>query len=144
MIYARINLEQTNYTTLQSNWEFIQQPDIETLSAIYAQYCKYKKFKSVMPIFNSEYTDLQNDIIGYFDNNQLVAFSLIKKYDRDNVEALQFAWTYHNPKLRLGIRSLEHECALYKHLGYKFLYLGEANEYKSKIQGFEILGKLNV
>jgi hypothetical protein len=144
MIYARIDLERTNYTILQSNWQFIQQPNTQTLNAIYAQYCNYKKFKSVMPIFDSEYTDLQTDIIGYFDNNQLVAFSLIKKYDCDNVEALQFAWTYHNPKLRLGITSLEHECALYKQLGYKFLYLGEANEYKSKIQGFEILGKVNV
>ena len=139
MIYARIDLEKTNYTTLQSNWQFIRNPDIDALNNIYIQYCKHKKFRSVMPIFNSEYTDTQTDVIGYFDNNQLEAFSLIKKYDHDNVEALQFAWTYHDPKLRLGITSLEHECALYKHLGYKFLYLGEANEYKSKIQGFEIL-----
>ena len=93
-----------------------------------------------MPIFDSEYTDSKIDVIGYFDQTVLVAFSLIKKYDHDNIEAVQFAWTYHDPKLRLGIRSLEHECALYKKLGFKYLYLGEANEYKKRIDGFEILG----
>ena len=139
MIYARINLEQTDYSAFISNWEFITNPDIFVLNQIYQKYCQYKKFSSVMPIFDSEYTDPQSDIIGYYDNGQLVAFSLIKRYDSINAEAVQFAWTYHNPKLRLGIRSLEHECALYKKLGYKFLYLGEADEYKSKISGFEIV-----
>ena len=140
MIYARIDLEQTSYSTMQSNWGFISNPDTVLLNNIYLQYCKYKKFPSVMPIFDCEYTDTRNDVIGYYDHHQLVAFSIIRKYDNKNIEAVQFAWTYHDPKLRLGIRSLEHECALYKHAGYKFLYLGEANEYKSKIQGFEILG----
>lgn len=93
-----------------------------------------------MPIFRSEYTDVNNDIIGYYDQNNLVAFSLLRKFDTENVEAIQFAWTYNNPKLQLGIKSLHQECAIYKALGYKFLYLGEANEYKRKIDGFEILG----
>jgi len=97
-----------------------------------------------MPIFDREYQDPGNDIIGYFDQDQLVAFSIIRKYDQDNVEAVQFAWTYHNPKQRLGIESLKHESALYKKLGYKYLYLGGADEYKSKIDGFEVLGELNV
>jgi hypothetical protein len=65
MIYARIDLERTNYTILQSNWQFIQQPNIQTLNAIYTQYCNYKKFKSVMPIFDSEFTDPKNDMILY-------------------------------------------------------------------------------
>ena len=142
MIYARINLTYTNYNTLKSNWSYVKIPNIDLLNSIYKKYCQYKKFKSVMPIFDSEYLDNNNDIIAYHDNNEIVAFSLIKKYDGLNVEALQFAWTYHNPKLRLGIKSLEHECALYKSLGYKFLYLGEAAEYKKQIDGFEILGPL--
>jgi len=140
MLYARINLDLTNYQILPSGWQFIYDPDIAVLNSIYTQYCKYKKFKSVMPIFDCEYTDPKTDVIGYFDHNKLEAFSLIKKYDSSSVEAIQFAWTYHNPQLRLGIKSLEHECALYKKMGFKFLYLGEANEYKSKIDGFEILG----
>ena len=140
MIYARINLEKTNYTLMQENWSYIKTPDPHLLNKIYYQYCRYKKFRSVMPIFDSEYLDTKNDIIGYYDNNDLVAFSLIKKYDRSNVEAVQFAWTYNDPKLQLGLRSLAHECALYKSLGYEFLYLGEADEYKKQIDGFEILG----
>jgi arginyl-tRNA--protein-N-Asp/Glu arginylyltransferase len=142
MIYARINLERTNYTVLQFDWEFIRDPNIATLNTIYTQYCRYKKFPSVMPIFDREYQDPFNDIIGYYDQNELVAFSIIRKYDLDNVEAVQFAWTYHDPKQSLGIASLKHECALYKKLGYKYLYLGGADEYKSKIDGFEILGSI--
>lgn len=140
MIYARINLEKTSYDQMQDNWEFITNPDIADLNNIYKKYCQYKRFPSVMPIFDSEYTDSKVDVIGYLDQGRLEAFSLIKKYDSHNVEAVQFAWTYHNPKLRLGIRSLEHECALYKNLGFKYLYLGEANEYKTAINGFELLG----
>ena len=142
MIYARINLNEVNYNISQSDWKFLHNPNIDVLNNIYLEYCKYKKFPSVMPIFASEYQDPKNDIIGYFDKEELVAFSIIKKYDHDNVEAIQFAWTYHDPKQSLGIESLKHECALYKKLGYKYLYLGGADEYKSKIDGFEILGPL--
>lgn len=142
MLYARINLQNTNYSIMPTNWKLIKNPNIEELNNIYKKYCQYKKFQSVMPIFPTEYTSVDNDIIGYYDNKQIVAFSIMRKYDSSNVEAVQFAWTYNNPKLRLGIKSLEHECALYKSLGFNFLYLGEANEYKSKILGFEILGGL--
>lgn len=138
MIYAKINLDKTNYP-IKLNWQYIRNPNIEELNKIYKKYCQHKKFESVMPIFDSEYVDTKNDIIGYFDKDTLVAFSLLRRYNQFDVEALQFAWTYHDPKLRLGIESLKHECAVYKNLGYKFLYLGEADEYKSKIQGFEIL-----
>ena len=140
MIYARINLSATNYSTSALDWQYIRNPDIDQLNTIYQQYCTYKKFESVMPIFSSEYTDPKNDIIGYFDRGTLVAFSLLRRYDTLNVEAIQFAWTYTNPKLRLGIESLKQECAIYKELGFKYLYLGEADEYKSAIDGFEILG----
>jgi hypothetical protein len=34
-----------------------------------------------MPIFDSRYTDPMTDVIGYYDHNKLVAFSLIKRYD---------------------------------------------------------------
>lgn len=143
MLFTRINLEKTNYQEMTSGWQFLQQPDISQLDQIYNDYCRYKKFKSVMPIFSSMYKDSTIDIVGYFDQNQLVAFSLIKKYDTANAEALQFAWTYHKPELNLGIKSLIHECALYKRLGFKFLYLGEFAEYKQKLQGFEVLGPVD-
>jgi hypothetical protein len=141
MLYARIDLLQTNYARLD-NFAFLRKPDIQELNNIYKTYCRYKKFSSVMPIFDSEYLDPDSDVLGYFDNNQLVAFSLIKKFDDQNIQAVQFAWIYHKPKLRLGIKSLENECAVYKDLGYRYLYLDEANEYKSKFNGFEILGPI--
>ena len=109
---------------------------------IYSKYCEHKQFSSVMPLFEQQFRDVSIEIIGYFSNRKLVAFSLIKLYDSDNVEALQFAWDYANPKLRLGIESLKNECAKSKARGYKYLYLGSADEYKSQIDGFEILGKL--
>jgi hypothetical protein len=141
MLYARIDLLQTNYLKLE-NFGYIKNPDIDQLNNIYREYCRYKGFKSVMPIFDSEYLDPNTDVLGYFDDNQLVAFSLIKKFDKHNIQAVQFAWTYHKPRMRLGIKSLEHECALYKELGFRYLYLEEANEYKSKFAGFEILGPI--
>ena len=122
--FARIDLSQTNYTPTVK-WEYLRDPDIPRLNLIYRDYCKYKHFASVMPIFDSRYTDSMTDVIGYYDNNKLVAFSLIKRYDNENALCDQFAWNYHNPRLR-----------------FQYLYLEQAHLYKSKIQGFEILGTL--
>ena len=94
-----------------------------------------------MPIFPEEYTDTKNDVLGYFNKDEkMVAFSLIRCYNSKNAEAVQFAWDYANPKLKLGFSSLENECAMYKKRGFDYLYLGEADPYKTKITGFEILG----
>lgn len=90
-----------------------------------------------MPIFDSEYLD--NEVIGYRHDGKLVAFSLIKIHDNENVEAIQFAWDYANPELKLGIKSLKNECAIYKARGYKYFYLGAAAKYK-QIDGYEELG----
>jgi hypothetical protein len=144
MKFARIHLDQTNYSYLKDDqWSWIPSPDpsmIRTLDDIYVQYCRYKKFSSFMPIFSTEYTDKMMYILGYHDQGELVAFSLIKRHTREDVEAVQFAWNYENPKLHLGIKSLRHECAIFKGLGFKYLWLGEANEYKKKIDGFEVMG----
>jgi hypothetical protein len=139
--YARINLSQTNYqATIE--WKFIHEPDITKLNDIYRTYCIYKHFGSVMPIFDSQYTDPDSDVIGYYHNSELVAFSLIKRYDNKNALCAQFAWTYSNPKLRLGIESLKTECAIYKERGFNYLYLDQAHLYKQEFQGFELLGPL--
>lgn len=141
MFYARINLTDTNYQKLDCQ-RILHPAPISDLQTIYKSYCDHKRFKSVMPIFDSEFVDPKNDVIGYYDQGQLVAFSLMRRYDADNVEAIQFAWDYANPKLRLGIESLKSECALYKARGFRYLYLGEANEYKREIDCFEMLGPL--
>jgi len=139
MMYARICLANTDYSILD-NFRFIQDPDPAELEHLYNAYCKHKGFRSVMPIFPEEYTSLGGEVLGYYDKDQLVAFSLMRVYNTKNVEAVQFAWDYVNPKLHLGINSLRSECAFYKSRGFDYLYLGEATEYKRQIDGFEILG----
>ena len=139
--FARINLEQTTYTPTVS-WQYITDPDIPVLQDIYRTYCIYKHFASVMPLFDSQFTDANTDVIGYHEDGKLVAFSLMKRYDNKNVLASQFAWTYHNPRIRLGIESLKTECAIYRERGFQYLYLDQAHLYKQGLEGFEILGTL--
>jgi len=139
--FARIDLSQTDYKE-SVKWEYLREPDVAKLNTIYRDYCKYKHFASVMPIFDSRYTDPMTDVIGYYDQDKLVAFSLIRRYDDKNALCDQFAWNYNNPRLRLGIETMKTECAIYRARGFKYLYLEQAHLYKSKIQGFEILGPL--
>ena len=134
--HARINLEKTKYKKIKS-CEILLNPDPNQLREIYYKYCNHHKFNSVMPLFDIEFEE--NTIIGYYDGDVLVAFSMICEFDNENAEAYQFAWDYANPKLHLGIKSLRNECAIYKELGYKYLYIGGADEYKQKIDGFEIM-----
>ena len=137
--FARIRLEETQYRPT-TDWYYITEPDITQLNNIYRTYCIYKHFASVMPIFDSQYLDPTTDIIGYRDAGELVAFSLMKRYDDHNVLASQFAWTYRNPRTRLGIESLRTECAIYQQRGFKYLYLDQVHLYKQSFDGFEILG----
>jgi hypothetical protein len=139
--FARIRLEQTTYTPVV-DWEYITEPNIPVLQDIYRTYCIYKHFASVMPLFDSQFTDANTDVIGYKEDGKLVAFSLMKRYDSKNVLASQFAWTYHNPRTRLGIESLKTECAIYRERGFEYLYLDQAHLYKQGLDGFEILGTL--
>ena len=139
--FARIDLSK-NTDQISVKWEYLRTPDIAVLNDIYRTYCIYKHFASVMPIFDSQYTDTDTDVIGYYDNDLLVAFSLIKRYDNTNALCAQFAWNYRNPKLRLGIESLRTECAIYRERGFKYLYLDQAHLYKQGITGFELLGPL--
>ena len=142
--FARIDLTKTNYTPTVS-WKYItgREPDVlAQLDDIYRTYCIYKNFASVMPMFHSRYNDPMADIIGYYDNTKLVAFSLIRRFDLHNAQCDQFAWTYHRPKLRLGIETMKTECAIYKARGFKYLYLEQAHLYKQDMDGFEILGPL--
>lgn len=142
--FARINLKCTNYQHTV-NWKYITNFDCETLEKlddIYRTYCIYKHFGSVMPMFHSRYTDSMSDVIGYYDKEKLVAWSLIRRFDQHNALCDQFAWTYHNPKLRLGIETMKTECAIYKARGFQYLYLEQAHLYKQEIDGFEILGPL--
>jgi hypothetical protein len=139
--FARIDLSKTTYQPLV-NWEYLREPNTAQLKDIYRTYCIYKHFASVMPLFDSQFTDPATDVIGYRENGELVAFSLMKQLDDQNVLASQFAWTYHNPRSRLGIESLKTECAIYRDRGFSYLYLDQAHLYKQGLEGFEILGPI--
>ena len=139
--YARINLAKTTYQPTVT-WQYLHEPNIAELKDIYRTYCIYKHFASVMPLFDSQFTDPDTDVVGYYQRDQLVAFSLMKRYDTENVLASQFAWTYSEPGSRLGMESLKTECAIYRERGFKFLYLDQAHLYKQGLEGFEILGTL--
>jgi hypothetical protein len=139
--FARIDLSKTTCQATVA-WEYLREPNIDQLKDIYRTYCIYKHFASVMPLFDSQFTDPGTDVIGYREAGELVAFSLMKRLDDQNVLASQFAWTYHNPRTRLGVESLKTECAIYRDRGYKFLYLDQAHLYKQGLEGFEILGPI--
>ena len=130
--FARIDLAKTNYTE-SVRWTYLSKTDwqIEKCLEIYRTYCIYKHFASVMPIFTSRFRDPMADVIGYWDGGNMVAFSLIRRYDDKNAICDQFAWTYHNPKIRLGIAR-----------EFDYLYLEQAHLYKQEITGFEILGPM--
>ena len=141
LYYARIDLSKTNYTS-KADFKIIINPDIDELQSIFKKYCNYKKFLSVEPMWENEFMWNHNDVVGYYDDAKLVAWSVVTKYNKDVVYAVQFAWDYVTPKLSLGRVSLENECAYYKDHGYKYYYLGEAHKYKSEFDGFELLGKI--
>lgn len=144
MKFCRINLSKTNYVPMSETdqWNYLLNRNIIELSHVYTEYCRYKKFDSVMPIFDSQYLDKSVDILGYYYNDTLVAWDMIRIYDEKNAEALQFAWDYKNPDLRLGIESLKNACAIYKNRGFEYLYLGTTARYKQGIDGYEELGPI--
>lgn len=133
---VRCRLDQTNYTLIESasilkNYNYDQLLDINQKYLIKRNY--------VFDLHDILIED--NDIIwGYYNNQQLVAWSRIHQYN-GALETAYFAWDSKNMRLQLGHRTLEHEIAWAKSLGYEYLYLGPGYEscskYKSKIDGFE-------
>lgn len=141
MKFCRIKLAETDYAVMKSDeWRYITDRNVDQLNDIYKTYCRYKKFDSVMPVFDLQYLDSSIELIGYYNNDKLVAWDMIRVYDSKNAEALQFAWDYANPDLRLGIESLKNACAIYKQRGFEYLYLGTSAKYKQEISGYEELG----
>lgn len=135
MIECRINLAKTSYKE-ELAYSVLNSFYFSTINTIYEKYCSYKQFKEYVPLL---YKDLENsELLGYYHNDVLVAFSIIKLGD-NYVKAEQFAWDYANPSLRLGVKSLKTECARYKRLGYSYLYLGEYHKYKEQFDGFELV-----
>ena len=82
MKYGRVDLEKTNYE-MYHNAKLIQHPSKTELRIIYAAYSRYKKFKSVEPLFDF---DIDNsEVIGYYEDSCLVAFTLVHILDMYSV-----------------------------------------------------------
>jgi hypothetical protein len=141
--FARIDLAQTQYIE-SVTWNYLSKSDymIKKCQEIYRAYCAHKQFASVMPMFPARLRDPMADVLGYYSGGNLVAFSLIRRFDDHNALCDQFAWTYHEPRLRLGIETMKTECAIYRDRGFRYLYLEQAHLYKQEITGFEILGAI--
>ena len=99
-MYCRIRLKDTNYQEYH-NYRILGSSSFERCLEIYKDYIKYKKFKDTVPIFREEFEIPHSDIIGYYDGNDLVAFTVAYKFKRVNsVWADQFACNNKNKKIK--------------------------------------------
>lgn len=148
LTFCRINLTKTNYNIF--DYPYAKELTFEDkekywfkINTIYKDYCTYKNFTSIMPLWPSQFTNTNPEyrVIGYFNAcNELVAWTKLRQFDKCNIESEQFAWDYKDPNLRLGIKSLEYESAYFKFLGFQYIWLGFDDHYKQQIQGYEIVG----
>lgn len=139
--FGRIDLHETRYVS-DLAWERLDPVPVNDVQRVYRDYCLHKHFLSVMPLISGRLTAPDTEIIGYRDRDRLVAWSMYRIWDEENVLSDHFAWDYRNPRLRMGIRSIENECAIYRDRGYRWMYFEVVEPYMLDIQGFEILGPL--
>lgn len=139
--FGRIDLQQTYYVS-DLDWRLLDPVPVNDVQRVYRDYCTHKHFQSVMPMFAGRLTAAGTEIIGYYDQDRLAAWSMYRLWDQENILSDHFAWDYRNPKLRLGIRSFENECAIYRDRGYRYMYFEAVEPYMLDIQGFELLGPI--
>ena len=139
--FGRIDLAKTTYVG-EVDWMFLNPVPVLDVQRVYKDYCAHKHFQSVMPMISGRLTAPNTEIIGYHDQGRLVAWSMYRVWDNENILSDHFAWDYRNPKLRLGIRSIENECAIYRDRGYRWMYFEAVEPYMLDLQGFEILGPI--
>lgn len=141
MNFGRIDLANTTYTiTLDAH--LLNPVPIDEINRVYKKYCSYKNFKSVMPMTPGRFDVPGTEVYGYYEQDKLIAWSMYRIWDDKNIVVDHHAWDYNNPKLRIGLRSLQNECALYRDRGFQFMYFESVAPYMAHLQGFEILGTL--
>lgn len=139
--FGRVDLEQTSYE-INLDWQLLQPVPVTEVLRVYRDYCQHKRFLSVIPMVPGRLVAADTEIIGYHDSNRLVAWSMYRIWDAENVISDHFAWDYRNPRLRLGISSIQTECAVYRGRGFRWMYFESVQPYMLDIKGFEILGAL--
>jgi hypothetical protein len=141
MKFGRIDLTKTTYNIILDA-HLLNPVPIDEINQVYETYCLYKNFKSVMPLVPGRFTIPGTEVLGYYDQNKLIAWSMYRIWDSKSIVIDHHAWDYSNPKLRIGLHSLENECALYRDRGYRYMYFEFITPYMMDLQGFEILGTL--
>lgn len=141
MKFGRIDLTKTTYNIILDA-QLLNPVPVDEVNRVYKAYCTYKNFKSVMPMVPGRFTVPGTEVLGYYDQDQLIAWSMYRIWDSKTIVSDHHAWDYTNPRLRIGLHSLENECALYRDRGYEFMYFEFIAPYMSDLQGFEILGTL--
>lgn len=139
--FARINLVKTTYQDIIP-WKIMNPVPLDDVIRVYKEYCRHKNFQSVMPMVAGRFLVPGTEVIGYYDNSQLIAWSMYRIWDNESIVTDHHAWNYKNPKLRLGIRSLENECAIYRNRGFKYMYIESIQNYMFKLEGLELLGPI--
>ena len=137
--FGRIDLGNTHYVS-DLAWRLLDPVPVEAVQRVYQEYCLHKHFQSVMPLVAGRLTAPATEIIGYHKGDRLIAWSMYRIWDQHNVLSDHFAWDYRDPRLRLGIRSIENECAVYRDRGFRWMYFESVEPYMLDLEGFEILG----
>ena len=141
MKFARIDLTKTTYSvTLDA--QLLNPVPVDEINRVYKAYCLHKNFKSIMPMVPGRFLVPGTEVFGYYEQDRLIAWSMYRIWDDENVVIDHHAWDYNNPKLRLGLNSLQNECAIYRDRGFRFMYFESIETYMLNLQGFEILGLL--
>jgi hypothetical protein len=140
---TRCDLSKTNYKMYNNNQykcleDTINRP-VEIIEKLYEDYCNYKNFND---LFRTEVKHwLECDVLMMYYDIDCVAWSKLRLYTKNALEAVLFTWNYKKPELKIGINSLKHELAWAKENGFKYMYLGPGYEkgstYKANIDGFE-------
>ena len=139
-MYGRVDLSKIEY---KLDKEIInKKPTLEEATEVFRAYCLYKDFASVHPLYQDDINLYEWNCL--YENNKVVAWEQTLLYPNDKIGmSIQFAWNYEDPSKRIGWRFSHHVPAWLKTMGYKYLYIGDHHEYKSQIQGYEILAPIN-
>ena len=137
--FGRIDLAATNYGA-DIDCERLDPVPINEVLRVYREYCRHRHFQSVIPMIPGRLQAADTEIIGYYHQDRLMAWSMYRIWDHQNILSDHFAWDYRDPRLRLGIRSIENECAIYRDRGYRWMYFEAVEPYMLDLQGFEVLG----
>jgi hypothetical protein len=141
MTFACIDLADVTYQA-DLKAELLNPVPVDEVVQVYKAYCVHKHFYSVMPMVPGRFLVPGTEVWGYRDNGRLVAWSMYRVWDSHSVVCDHHAWDYKNPRLRLGIRSFENECAIYRDRGFRSMYLESVEPYMYDIKGFRLLGPM--